>query len=315
MTEALNGVVVVDKPVGPSSFGIVTQARRLTGARKVGHGGTLDPAASGVLPICFGEATKIAQFLLDADKEYDATIRFGIATDTYDATGTVTARTPAGHLTLPDVEAAVRRFQGWIDQRPPAFSALKRDGRPLYELARGGQTIIVEPRQVRIDAFEVLDLTGEDPAHPAARVRVACSKGTYIRSLAHDLGSVLGTGAHLETLRRTRSGPFRIAQAIAPEAMGQGGAAAALVPPAEALHALPSLTLSADLVRAVSDGKAIPWRAVGTPLAGYGPVRLLDEGGALVAVAARAPEQAPDPGAEPLRTLRVFGRGLPEQPR
>jgi tRNA pseudouridine55 synthase len=315
MIEALNGVVVVDKPVGPSSFGIVSQARRLTGARKVGHGGTLDPAASGVLPICFGEATKIAQFLLDADKEYDATIRFGIATDTYDATGTVTARGAAGHLTRPQVEQAAGRFLGWIDQRPPAFSALKRGGQPLYALARAGQTVIVEPRRIRVDAFEVLELTAQDPEHPTARVRVACSKGTYIRSLAHDVGVALGTGAHLEALRRTRSGPFRIVQAVAPEALGEGGAAAALVPLAQALQALPSLTLSPALVQAVSQGKAIPWREVGTPEAGDGPVRLLDERGALVAVAARASAQAPDPGAEPLRTLRVFGRGLSDDNR
>lgn len=313
MTEALNGVVVVDKPVGPSSFGIVSQARRLTGARKVGHGGTLDPAASGVLPICFGEATKIAQFLLDADKEYEATIRFGIATDTYDATGTVTTRQPAGSVTLLQLQEAVGHFRGWIDQRPPAFSALKREGRPLYELARAGQVVIVEPRRIRVDVFEVLELGGQDRDHPAARVRVVCSKGTYIRSLAHDLGATLGTGAHLEALRRTRSGPFRLEEAIAPEALGQGGAAAALVPPAEALRALPSLTLSADLVRAVCQGKAVPWREVGTPQAGDGPVRLLDERGDLVAVAARPPAEAPDPSAAPLRTLRVFGRGLSDE--
>src|SRR4051812_8987979 len=155
MSPALNGVVVVDKPAGPSSFAIVHQARSLTGARKVGHGGTLDPAASGVLPICFGEATKIAQFLLDADKEYEATIRFGVVTDTYDATGTITGRTAAGHLTRPEVERAIERFQGWIEQRPPAYSALKRGGRPLYELARAGETIEVDARRVRIDAFEI----------------------------------------------------------------------------------------------------------------------------------------------------------------
>lgn len=315
MTEALNGVVVVDKPVGPSSFGIVSQARRLTGARKVGHGGTLDPAASGVLPICFGEATKIAQFLLDADKEYEATIRFGVATDTYDATGTITARRAAGHLTVSQLEESVGRFRGWIEQRPPAFSALKREGRPLYELARAGHTVVVEPRRIRVDAFEVLELRAEAPDSPAARVRVACSKGTYIRSLAHDLGAALGTGAHLEALRRTRSGPFGLAQAITPEAMGQGGAAAALVPPAEALRALPSLTLSADLVRAVSQGKAVAWREFGIPPGGDGPVRLLDDDGALVAVAARPPADVPEPGAAPLRTLRVFGRAHSEEVR
>jgi len=242
MTAALDGVVVVDKPVGPSSFDVVRRARSLTGARKVGHGGTLDPAASGVLPICFGEATKIAQFLLDADKEYDATIRFGVVTDTYDAAGTVTGRSSAGHLTRDEVARAATRFLGWIDQHPPAYSALKRGGRPLYELARAGETVEVAARQVRIDAFEILDFVvpeapheppgtgagpGADaspPAHPAVTARIACSKGTYIRSLAHDLGAALGTGAHLEALRRTRSGPFRLAQAIPPADLASAAA-------------------------------------------------------------------------------------------
>ena len=309
MTASLNGVVVVDKPVGPSSFGIVSQARRLTGARKVGHGGTLDPAASGVLPICFGEATKIAQFLLDADKEYEATIRFGVVTDTYDATGAVTARAAAGHLTAAGVEAALGAFRGWIEQRPPAFSALKREGRPLYALARAGEHVEVAARRVRIDAFDLVSLEGEGSAgpagslaleQPAARVTVACSKGTYIRSLAHDLGAALGPGAHLEALRRTRSGPFGLAEAIAPDALGS--AAALLISPADALRALPSLTLSTPLVLAVSQGKLVPWRALGEPAPGDGPVRLLDGEGTLVAVATRA---AAD---EPVRTLRVFAR-------
>jgi len=318
MTPGLDGVVVVDKPVGPSSFDVVRRARSLTGARKVGHGGTLDPAASGVLPICFGEATKIAQFLLDADKEYEATIRFGVVTDTYDATGTITGRTAAGHLTRPEVERAIAGFQGWIEQRPPAYSALKRGGRPLYELARAGETIEVAARQVRIDRFEILDFlvpgapeqspvtergSAEDasaPEHPALMARIACSKGTYIRSLAHDLGAALGTGAHLEALRRTRSGPFGLAQAIQPAALRS--AADHLISPARALEALPAVTLAPALVLAVAQGKLVVWGEIGMPAPGDGPVRLLDTDGALVAVAPRAAAE------EPVRTLRVFNR-------
>ena len=320
MTPALDGVVVVDKPVGPSSFDVVRRARALTGARKVGHGGTLDPGASGVLPICFGEATKIAQFLLDADKEYEATIRFGLVTDTYDATGTITGRTAAGHLTRPEIERAIARFQGWIEQRPPAYSALKRGGRPLYELARAGETIEVDARRVRIDAFEILDFVvpgapGESPVteggsaedastpeHPALMARIACSKGTYIRSLAHDLGAALGTGAHLEALRRTRSGPFVLAQAIPPAALRS--AADHLISPARALEALPAVTLGPALALAVAQGKLVVWGEIGMPGPGEGPVRLLDGDGALVAVAPRAAAE------EPVRTLRVFNRDL-----
>jgi tRNA pseudouridine55 synthase len=321
MSLGLNGVVVVDKPVGPSSFAIVHQARKLTGVRKVGHGGTLDPAASGVLPICFGEGTKIAQFLLDADKEYLATVRLGVATDSYDATGTTVSRCVASDVSAAAIEAALGAFRGWISQRPPVFSALKRDGKPLYAYARAGEEVTVEARRVRVDALEVLELVELGSASPAVKLRVACSKGTYIRSLAHDLGAALGVGGHLEALRRTRSGPFTLAQAIPPESLG--AAASRLLSPAEALAGLPTMTLSPACVQAVSQGKAILWQDLGTPPApavvspairegvadDASPerpatplVRFLDQAGALVAV---APSAGP---AERVRTLRVFGR-------
>jgi len=322
MIAALNGVVVVDKPAGPSSFAIVHQARKLTGVRKVGHGGTLDPAASGVLPVCFGEGTKVAQFLLDADKEYLATVRLGVATDSYDATGNIVSRAPASDVSVTAVEAALEAFRGWISQRPPVFSALKRDGKPLYAYARAGEEVTVETRRVRIDALEVLEHLDLGTEAPAVRLRVACSKGTYIRSLAHDLGAALGVGGHLEALRRTRSGPFTLAQAIAPEELAV--AASRLISPAEALSGLPAMTLSAACVEAVTQGKAILWQDLGSPPTGLvaeeeaatsatagpdGPapgkpalVRFLDAAGALVAVAMPAgPEDR-------VRTLRVFGR-------
>lgn len=298
MIEVLNGVVVVDKPVGPSSFAIVRQARIVTGARKVGHGGTLDPAATGVLPICFGEATKVAQFLLDADKEYDAVVAFGVATDTYDATGTLTERNPAGHLTAADVERALAAFRGWIAQRPPAYSALKRAGRPLYELARAGEVVEVAVRNVRIDRAELTSFELTPTGEPHARLTVACSKGTYIRSLAHDLGVALGVGAHLHALRRTRSGPFRIEDAIAPEALVN--AASVLISPADALRGLASLTLSPEQALALTRGQSVLWRDLGPALPGEGPIRLLDGAGHLVAV---APRGEPD---DRIRTQRVF---------
>ena len=299
MREALNGVVIVDKPLGPTSFAIVRQARVITGVRKIGHGGTLDPAASGVLPICFGEATKIAQFLLDADKQYEAIVTFGIATDSYDATGTVTARRAAGHITAADVEAALAGFRGWIEQRPPIYSALKRAGRPLYELARAGEEVEILPRRVRIDSLELSAFeAGTNGAEPRARLKVSCSKGTYIRSLAHDLGAVLHVGASLHALRRTRSGPFRIEDAVAPEALGTAGVV--LISPADALRGLSRVILSPEHAQALTRGQVVLWRDLGPLEPGDGPVRLLDGQGNLVAIAPRA-----EPG-EPVRTQRVF---------
>lgn len=304
MKPALNGVVVVDKPPGPSSFAIVHQARKLTGVRKIGHGGTLDPAASGVLPICFGEGTKIAQFLLDADKEYLAVVRLGVATDSYDATGTAVSRQVANHLTAAAIEDALAAFRGWIAQTPPVYSALKREGKPLYAYARAGEEVTVEARQVRIDALEILGLEALGTEAPLVKLRVACSKGTYIRSLAHDLGAALGVGGHLEALRRTRSGPFTLAQAIPPQDLAE--AASRLLSPAQALAGLPTMTLDAERALAVSQGKAILWQDLGAqpPELPTGPalVRLLDQSGGLIAV---APAAGP---TERVRTLRVFGR-------
>lgn len=299
MTAILNGVVIVDKPSGPTSFAIVRQARAVTGVRKIGHGGTLDPAASGVLPICFGEATKIAQFLLDADKQYDALVSFGATTDTYDATGTVIQRQPAAQLTASDVEQALAQFRGWITQRPPAYSALKRDGRPLYELARAGEIVETAPRQVRIDRLELTSFDTAADGAPCAGLAIACSKGTYIRSLAHDLGAALAVGAHLKALRRTRSGPFRIEDAVPPAGLAAG--AFVLISPADALRGLPSLTLSPAQALALTRGQVVLWRDLaGAPPPGEGPVSLLDGAGGLVAVAPRG-----EPG-DRIRTQRVF---------
>ena len=184
-------------------------------APKLGHGGTLDPMASGVLPVCVGEATKVIPFLLDADKEYLAAVRFGVETDTLDATGQVLCEKPVGDLDAVRVEAALAGFRGEIEQVPPMFSALKHHGQPLYRYARAGQTIARPPRQVKV--HELVLLAFEPPDR--ARLRIRCSKGTYIRSLAADLGRQLGVGAHLTELRRTASGPFALAQALSLDAI------------------------------------------------------------------------------------------------
>jgi tRNA pseudouridine55 synthase len=208
MRRALDGILVLDKPAGITSNAALQQAKRLLNAAKAGHAGTLDPLASGVLPVLFGEATKFSSFLLDADKEYLADVRLGVRTTTGDAEGDVTERN-AVDVDDAKVASAVARFRGEMDQVPPMHSALKYGGRPLYEMARQGVTVPRSPRRIAIHELEVLDRAGE-----VLRVRVACSKGTYVRVLAEDLGTALGCGAHLAALRRTVAGCFRIAQAV-----------------------------------------------------------------------------------------------------
>ncbi len=180
----VDAVLVVDKPLGLTSFDVVRRVRRAAGARRVGHGGTLDPAATGVLPVCLGEATKLAQFLLDADKQYDFTVCFGVETDTDDAAGTVTARRDAGAVDEAAVRRALEPFRGPITQVPPNYSALKRAGRPLYDYARAGEPVEAAPRGVVVHELELTSFAG--PAAVALTMR--CSKGTYVRALARDLG-------------------------------------------------------------------------------------------------------------------------------
>ncbi|MFT5082725.1 MAG: tRNA pseudouridine55 synthase [Lentisphaeria bacterium] len=208
----LDGVVVVDKTVGMTSNDVVQQAKRLFYASKAGHTGALDPLATGVLPICFGNSTKFSQYLLDADKTYESTFCLGVNTDTADAEGRVVDEFDAAHLTRADVEGAIDKYRGDIAQIPPMYSALKKDGQPLYKLARQGIEVEREARQITIYRFELL---GFIPGVRAlARVLVECSKGTYIRSLAEDIGRDLGVGGHVEGLRRTRAGTYDIGQAV-----------------------------------------------------------------------------------------------------
>jgi tRNA pseudouridine55 synthase len=198
--KQVDGVLLLDKGQGMSSNDALQKARRLFSAAKGGHTGTLDPMATGLLPLCFGEATKFSADLLDADKTYEAEIRLGVSTDSGDAEGTVTA-TAAVNVSETDIHRVLPQFTGNIMQVPPMHSALKRDGRPLYELARQGITVDREARPVTIHAIELLAVAGD-----TLRISVSCSKGTYIRVLAQDIGAVLGCGAHLTALRRTRVG-------------------------------------------------------------------------------------------------------------
>jgi len=202
----------LDKPLGVSSNHALQKAKRLYDAAKAGHTGSLDPLATGVLPLCFGEATKFSQYLLDADKAYESTFALGVATDTGDAEGEVVQTRDAGHITESDVELALEGFRGQIEQVPSMYSAIKHKGQPLYKLARKGLEVERKPRLVVIKRLE---LRGFRPGAKAeVDVSIECSKGTYVRSLAEDLGSALGCGAHVSALRRTKAGPFAIESCV-----------------------------------------------------------------------------------------------------
>lgn len=293
-----DGVLVVDKPSGPTSFDVVRRIKHASKVRRVGHGGTLDPLASGVLPICLGEGTKLAQFLLDADKEYEVTIELGAETDTYDAQGTVTARHDASAVDASAVEGVLPAFRGPIRQTPPIYSALKRDGRPLYDYARAGEVVEIAPRDVTIHELVLGPWRGPG----AVALRIRCSKGTYVRSLAFDIGRALGVGGHVTALRRTRSGPFALDVARPLEELLvalAGHEPPPLVSLEEALAHLPRCPVDAAAARAIEQGKKLPWDVLGEG-SGGGRVAVLRPDGRLLAVAEPRPEGT-------VRTLRVFG--------
>lgn len=241
--RALHGVLLLDKPLGWTSNDALQKAKGLLRAEKAGHTGTLDPLATGLLPLCFGAATKFSQASLDADKAYRATLRLGQRTSTGDAEGDVIEQ----HEVQTDraaIEAALARFAGPIDQRPPMHSALKHQGRALYEYARAGIEIERAPRRVTIHAIDIVEWQS-----PTLVIDVRCSKGTYIRTLAEDIGAALGCGAHLAALRRTASGPLGLAQAVTLEAlaeMDEPGREARLLPPDALLAGWPEVRLAAD---------------------------------------------------------------------
>ncbi len=286
--QTLDGVLVIDKPAGPTSHDVVAHIRRTLRLTRVGHTGTLDPMATGVLPLVLGRATRLARFLFGGVKTYSATIRLGIATDTYDALGTPVA---APISTLPTVDTAaldlvLDRFRGTFDQSPPPFSAKKVGGTRAYALARRGRSVQPAPVSVTVTHLERLWI-GEG----RLALRVAATAGFYVRSLAHDLGAALGCGAHLEVLRRERSGQFLLAQANRLEEIERAPSVAAtrLVPLARLDLGLPSVVLTNQGRRFALHGRTIPPGELVDPPAAPGParteVRLLDGRGKLVAVA------------------------------
>jgi len=291
MTGERDGVLVVDKPEGPTSHDVVAVARRVLGTRQVGHTGTLDPMATGVLALVVGRATRLARFLAADTKSYDAQIRLGVETDSWDRTGTVTREPdPAGPWPLAaSVAEALRRLTGPRDQVPPPFSAKMVDGVRAYQRARRGEVVELRPASV------VLHEALFDYEPPALRVRIRCSPGFYVRSLAHEIGVELGCGACLEVLRRTASGSFTLESALTLDmvATEAGAAAASLVPLEALLPELPAVTLSAGgLRRALNGNQLRPGDFVGCDLLepAAESVRVFSPEGRLVAVARPAGE-------------------------
>ncbi|WP_024930969.1 tRNA pseudouridine(55) synthase TruB [Methylophilus sp. OH31] len=275
--RAISGVLLLDKPYGFSSNQALQKVKWLYQAQKAGHTGTLDPLATGVLPICLGEATKFAQHLTDENKTYVATVRFGVTTTTGDKEGDVISQVDC-HITREDVERVLPQFMGEITQVPPMYSALKVNGKPLYEYARDGVELERAPRQVTIHALRVLGC-----ADNSAEIEVCCSKGTYIRTLGEDIGKVLQAGAHLTALRRTATATYQIAHTVSIEALEQMTAEqrdALLLPVDTAITALPKILLQEDAAYYFKQGNPV-WVSGSIPA---GELRIYSEAGLFLGV-------------------------------
>ena len=251
----MDGVLLIDKPTGPTSFDVVRQVRRRYQQKKVGHAGTLDPLASGLLIVCLGQGTKLVPYLMDGGKQYEVTVTLGWETDTLDSQGEMVRQAEVPRYGKGDVEAVAKQFLGTIMQVPPLYSALKKDGEALYRKARRGEAIELAPRPVRIDDITVLSADSG-----AFSLAVACGKGTYIRSLARDMAVSLGTLGHVSALRRTRSSGFDVARAHPLEMLSDSDsdATGALLPLVGALPGFPRYELSDEEARAVGYGKPVP---------------------------------------------------------
>jgi tRNA pseudouridine55 synthase len=279
---SIHGVLLLDKPVGFSSNDALIKAKRLLNAKKAGHTGTLDPFATGLLPLCFGEATKFSQDLLEADKCYETVVHLGVSTSTGDTEGEITRRSDAipGTADVAQIEAVLATFRGPIAQIPPMHSALKRDGKPLYEYARAGITLEREARHVTIHELTLLDYTA-----PYLTLRVNCSKGTYIRVLGEDIGNALGCGAHLNALRRLGVGSLTLGGSLTLDALAdypEAERAALLMPVDGLLSTFPAIRLPAALAQRFSHGQRLSLGKEGVPLPEPAPeqgarVRVYDE--------------------------------------
>jgi tRNA pseudouridine55 synthase len=302
----MHGILVVAKPAGPTSHDVVALVRRLAATRRIGHGGTLDPFASGVLPLFLGGATRLVEYHLADDKQYRATICFGATSTTDDLDGELTP----GDVAAPSraaAEAALAAFLGRQLQQPPVYSAIQVGGRRAYAIARAGETVELAPRQVDIKALELVEWDGTDPERPIAIVDVTCSAGTYVRALARDLGARLGPGAYLGALVRTASGPFRLDAAQSLDAIraaaadgGPDAIRALLLPPDTGLDAIPAVSLAATEIADAFQGRFVR-PAAGVADAPEGAaIRLVDPEGMIIGMGRReGPRVAP---------TKMFGR-------
>lgn len=308
----VHGVLNINKPAGMTSHDVVDAVRRILGMQRVGHTGTLDPQATGVLPLCVGRATRIAQYLTQAEKEYSMTLRLGITTDTLDAAGKVTGRVDEVRVRQEEVEAVLSRFVGEIQQVPPIYSAKKHQGERLYRLARRGEVVEREPVTVRVFALELRGFESPD-----VHLKVTCSKGTYARSLCDDIGRALGCGGHLHALCRTRAGRFALAGAVTltglEERVRTGRLGEVLLPMAEALAHLPGVRVATEAGPVILHGNAVTAGMVvqfPPELAPGALVRVLGFRKQLLALAETAVASEAFAACEPtrvvLRPIRVF---------
>ncbi len=271
------GFLNINKPAGMTSHDVVARLRRALGLRKLGHAGTLDPLATGVLVLCVGRATRLSEYVMRGDKRYLAVVRPGVSTDTWDAEGEVLDRRDASGLQREAVMEALDSFRGDLEQLPPMYSAVKQDGRKLYELARAGVAVTRRPRSVTLHSLELVDWTP-----PTFTLELTCSAGTYVRSLAHDLGEALGTGAHLAALTRTASGAFRLQDATTPDdLLARPDWRSLLVPAAQALPQIPSLHLDEAACDHLLQGRTVA-RRKGDPSTAL--AQALTPGGSLLAI-------------------------------
>lgn len=289
MPPELNGIVVVDKPKGISSAGVVARVKGIFGVNKVGHTGTLDPFATGVLICCINQATRLSQFFLKGDKVYEAELVLGIVTDTQDATGTVIERHPLDGISEEQVREMAARFVGTITQVPPIYSALKHQGTPLYKLARRGAPVEKPARSVRINHLEILDVN-----LPTVRFSVSCSSGTYVRTLCADIGRKLGCGGHLKALCRTASCGFSIDAAFSLEKLSefreQGWLGEAVIPMNEALPFMPAAVVDDLLAKRILNGTKLSEADLPIPpqVSDQGVFKVVDPNGRLIAVLAES---------------------------
>jgi tRNA pseudouridine55 synthase len=282
----LSGVLVIDKPTGVTSHDVVQELRGILGIRRIGHTGTLDPRASGVLLACVGKGTKVAQFLTGYDKEYQAMIKLGATSDTYDAEGEIQESPEECKVSPERIKDAVDSFRGEVWQLPPLFSAIKYKGKRLYQYAREKEKVERTKRRV-----EIKDITIENLNVPFVELKVSCSKGTYIRSLAHDVGQKLGCGAYLFSLKRTRVGPFTLTDALSPERISEvkkeGRIEEALISIEEALAHLPSVAVREDSVAKVQNGAPLVPSSVSSVKGSFArdqSVSVTDEKGKIIAI-------------------------------